>query len=125
MKKTAIIAMVLGVCACTVQIEPLEMKKNSPQAPLPTDKLTQQPLTKYYECKEGQMVRVVYQVKNKKSKLQSISLTFKHATHKLTETISEQGKKYADIHWHWIERQDYATLTNVLGDVLAEQCVRK
>ncbi|PJG83162.1 hypothetical protein CVP04_06805 [Caviibacterium pharyngocola] len=93
--------------------------KNSPAI----EKSTQQGKAIRYLCKDDKEVRVVRSMKSKKRKLNTVNITFEQNTQKLTQAISESGQKYTNIHWHWIERNEFATLTNAVGDILAEQCV--
>ncbi|MFY1026858.1 hypothetical protein CFY87_03000 [Actinobacillus seminis] len=114
---------VLALNACRVQIEPLEIKPPVVKSK-PVDKSVQTGKADLYLCKGQKEVRVVRSlVSHKKNNLKSISLTFENTTHKLVQTISESGMRYTDIHWQWQERQEYGTLSNAPGEILAEQCV--
>ncbi|TDQ59592.1 membrane-bound lysozyme inhibitor of c-type lysozyme MliC [Mesocricetibacter intestinalis] len=90
------------------------------------DKTSQQRSAALYRCKDDKQVRVVSilpAAKGKKGKIKAINLSFNNVTEKLVLTITESGKKYTNIHWHWYERTNSNMLTNSIGEVLAEQCV--
>lgn len=96
------------------------------------DKTTQQGSAIRYLCKDDKEVRVVRNVrtdkkssKKAKSKSERISLTFEGVTEKLIFTVSESGRKYTSIHWHWYEIPTNNVLTNSIGEILAEQCVEQ
>ncbi len=73
--------------------------------------------------RQNRSYRVSHYQAQKKNKTRSISLTFNNVTHKLSPTIAENGRNYANIHWVWLERKDVSTLKTSVGEVLAEQCV--
>ncbi len=90
-----------------------------------TDKSTQTGSAVVYLCKDNKEVKVVRTIKKNKQakKIRVINVTFGDITQRLTPVVSESGKKYSNIRWHWYEKSDSGTLTNSLGQVLAEQCV--
>ena len=122
LRASFILLMLLGIAACTAKpIEPKASEK-PPQSVL--QKATQKGEMKEYLCKDDKIVRIVFHTtKHKKNKTRSISLTFNNVTHKLSPTIAENGRNYANIHWVWLERKDVSTLKTSVGEVLAEQCV--
>lgn len=91
------------------------------------DKTTQKGSVSRYLCKDCKEVRVVRAVqKNKKAKKRTvINLTFNDITQRLTPSVSETGKKYSNIRWHWYEKSDTGMLTNSIGHTLAEGCVKQ
>lgn len=78
-----------------------------------------------YLCKDNKDIKITKIIKNEKTKLKSISLTFNGRTQKLIQNISEVGKTYTNINWHWYERSNYSVLSTSVGDILAENCVRQ
>ncbi|TCP12839.1 membrane-bound lysozyme inhibitor of c-type lysozyme MliC [Bisgaardia hudsonensis] len=78
-----------------------------------------------YLCKDNKDIKITKIIKNEKTKLKSISLTFNGRTQKLIQNISEVGKTYTNIHWHWYERSNYSVLSTSVGDILAENCIRQ
>ena len=112
----------LSIVAFTAKpIEPTVSEK-PPQPVL--QKATQKGEMKEYLCKDDKIIRIVFHTtKHKKNKARSISLTFNNVTYKLSPTIAENGRNYANIHWVWLERKDVSTLKTSVGEVLAEQCV--
>ncbi|MBF0751457.1 MULTISPECIES: MliC family protein [Pasteurellaceae] len=125
LRKTLFIltALLFGGCAHS----PL-LSEQSPQkmAVQKVDKASQIGSAKLYFCKDDKEVRVVYSAqKRNKKMLKQVSITFNQVTEKLTQMISERGKNYGNIRWTWLERNDFSTLKNSLGDILAEQCVLK
>lgn len=122
LRASFILLMLLGIAACTSKpIEPKASEK--PQQPV-LQKATQKGEMKEYLCKDDKIIRIVFHTtKHKKNKARSISLTFNNVTYKLSPTIAENGRNYANIHWVWLERKDVSTLKTSVGEVLAEQCV--
>ena len=122
LRASFILLTLLGIAACTSKpIEPKASEK--PQQPV-LQKATQKGEMKEYLCKDDKIGRIVFHTtKHKKNTTRSISLTFNNVTHKLSPTIAENGRHYANIHWVWLERKDVSTLKTSVGEVLAEQCV--
>ena len=91
------------------------------------NKTTQKSVSTNYICKDNKAVKVVPVVKkNKKSKnIKMINLTFNNLTRRLTPIVSENGQKYSSIHWEWSEKEEFSTLTDSTGKVLAEHCVKQ
>ncbi|HBO38707.1 MAG TPA: opacity-associated protein OapB [Pasteurellaceae bacterium] len=125
--KTALLLLTgLIVTACSsVPTTTVTENKPKPQATATLDKQVQQGAMTNYLCKDDQEIRVVRIInKSKKAKSKDvINLTFKNVTRRLVLAISESGKKYTNIRWHWHEKTEFSVLTNSLGEVLAEQCV--
>lgn len=125
LRASFIVLALIGLVACTskpvIEKKPVKPVKTQPKV---LRNATQKSSVRQYVCKEGKVLRVVrYATKNKKGKLNSISLTFNNVTHKLSPTIAENGRNYSNIHWVWLERKEFSTLKSNTGDVLAEQCV--
>jgi len=122
LRASFILLTLLGIAACTSKpIEPKASEK--PQQPV-LQKATQKGSAKEYVCKGDNVIRIVrHTTRNKKGRLNSISLTFNNVTHKLSPTIAENGRNYSNIHWVWLERKEFSTLKTSVGEVLAEQCV--
>lgn len=101
----------------------------SASAPFKTlDKSIQQTGVTEYKCKDDKVIRIVQTTKtSKKAKADrlAIRLTFERNTQLLLPAVTEYGKKYTNINWHWFSRPKYSTLTTATGRVLAEQCVMK
>ncbi|WP_040975830.1 MliC family protein [Necropsobacter massiliensis] len=117
---------IFGLAACSQPLLQPAAPQTVPKTPAVVEKTTQQggKATRYL-CKDNKIVRIVRTPGNKKRKLNSITLTFEQSTQKLTQSISESGRKFTNIHWHWTERSEYGTLTSAVGDILAEQCVEQ
>ena len=88
------------------------------------DKQIQKTNARRYLCNDNQIVRVVETkpLKQAKKTLSRVTVTFNEVSEKLTQSISERGKNYANIRWHWLERDDFSTLTTAVGTILAEHC---
>lgn len=92
------------------------------------DKTSQKGSASRYLCqgdKEVKVVRIVQTSKGKTGKVNAIHLTFDGVTNKLKASLSQTGKAYSNIHWHWFESANHNRLLNSLGEVLAEQCVEQ
>lgn len=122
LRASFILLALLSIVACTAKpIEP-KVSEKPPQPVL--QKATQKGEMKEYLCKDDKIIRIVFHTtKHKKNKARSIILTFNNVTYKLSPTIAENGRNYANIHWVWLERKDVSTLKTSVGEVLAEQCV--
>lgn len=122
-KKTLLILTALFVSACSREVifsssegQKIQIKQ--------VDKASQKGKVRLYVCQGNKQVRVVHSVrKTKKKTLQTITLTFNGVTEKLLLSVSERGKNYSNIRWHWQEREDFSRLTTATGKVLAEKCV--
>ncbi|TCP94953.1 membrane-bound lysozyme inhibitor of c-type lysozyme MliC [Cricetibacter osteomyelitidis] len=88
------------------------------------DKSIQQTCITEYRCKGEKIVKVVETIKSSKKTpaKNSIKLTFNNNTQQLLAAVSEVGKRYTNINWHWQVKKDYAMLTTATGTILAEQC---
>ncbi|MGQ0286897.1 MliC family protein [Pasteurellaceae bacterium 22721_9_1] len=127
--KPLLLLLAVGLSACTIHIEPIEVPK-AKSKPTTLDKMAQKGTTDLYHCKNGKDVKVVRLTqsgkKSKKIKADSINLTFEGVTGKLNATLSQTGKSYTNIHWHWFEKSDNSnTLLNSVGQILAEECVKQ
>ena len=77
-----------------------------------------------YSCKNKKQVRVQKSVGSKKAA--PITVSFHHASYKLSPQVSRQAKKYSNIRWTWTENmQGVGTLTDNSHKILAEKCVKK
>lgn len=79
-------------------------------------------------CKKDKEVQVRFsQTKNaKNSKLNAISVSFAGTTHRLSPTVTRNGKKYSNIRWVWREPLNgKAELYDNKKNVLAEGCVKQ
>ncbi|WP_373100861.1 MULTISPECIES: hypothetical protein [Pasteurellaceae] len=127
LKTGFLLTFIFGLAACSQPLIPPAPSQSAPKAPATVVEKTTQPGGKAtrYLCKDNKVVRIIRTPGNKKRKLTSITLTFEQSTQKLTQAISESGRKFTNIHWHWTERSEYSTLTSAVGEVLAEQCVEQ
>lgn len=129
MKTALLFLTILCVSGCTMQstltATSAVEKKPTPKTSL--NKTTQKSTSTNYICKDNKAIKVVPVVKkNKKSKkTQVINLTFNDVTRRLVPAVSESGKKYSNIRWSWSEKEEFSTLTDSTGKVLAEQCVKQ
>lgn len=91
------------------------------------DKTAQIGSATMYLCKDNKEVKVVRTSKKNKQakKVRVVNVTLGDITQRLTQVVSESGKKYSNIRWHWYEKSDVGTLTNSMGQILAEQCVKQ
>lgn len=91
------------------------------------DKTTQKGKIMRYLCKDEKEVKVVQVTKSskntKKVKTDEINLTFDNVTQKLSATLSQTGKSYTNIHWHWFIKAGGNTLLSSVGNILAEECI--
>ena len=121
LRASFVVLALVGLAACTGSAMQEKTVKPQPQV---LQKATQKGSAKEYVCKGDNVIRIVrHTTRNKKSRLNSISLTFNNVTHKLSPTIAENGRNYSNIHWVWLERKEFSTLKTSVGEVLAEQCV--
>ncbi|QIM61870.1 hypothetical protein A1D29_00245 [Pasteurellaceae bacterium Orientalotternb1] len=127
---TTIFTLGLGMwlCACSATtIAPAEQIQQNTKPQLQSvakgrDVVKKQLITEY-RCANSKTVRV-QKSSNKKNK--TVTLTFNQVSHKLSPTLSNQGKKYSNIRWIWLEGFDgKAVLSNNRQKVLAENCVKK
>ena len=133
MKTTAlwlIPALTLTACASELVQAPVDaVVKSAPQA-VPLNKTAQTGSASRFQCKDDKIVRIDRMKPKDNAKavksMETISLTFNNVTEKLKSTVSETGKAYTSIHWHWVERTSgTATLTNAVGVILADACVEQ
>lgn len=121
LKKLSCLIIGLSLTACV-------MEPTKPKASLSdTDRLSQKGSAILYRCKEGKEVRVVRTLKKMKTTKhsKSIQVSFNNVTEKLAPTISENGQKYTNIRWHWVEQAENSKLTTSVGVILAEQCIHQ
>ncbi|MCK3658277.1 hypothetical protein A4G18_06025 [Pasteurellaceae bacterium Pebbles2] len=115
----------LSACTWNEALVPEQPPKKAAQVAL--DKATQTGKARRYVCKDEKIVRVVRVMSSskntKKVKTDEINLTFGGVTEKLNATLSQTGKSYTNIHWHWFEKADSNTLLNSVGQILAEECI--
>ncbi len=80
-----------------------------------------------YLCKDNKKIQIqkVTTKRKKKGRTETIILSFNGTSERLTRSISESGRNYSNIHWHWLERTPNSRLTNTIGEILAEQCVKQ
>ena len=126
MKTIFLLLTTVCMCACSNGVLLPSEKTDTPiKAATSLDKTTQKGSAVSYLCQGGKEVKVVRVVrKNKKAKtVQIINVTFNDITQRLSPVVSESGKKYSNIRWHWYEKDRFSMLTNSQGQVLAEQCV--
>lgn len=122
LRASFVVLALVGLAACTGK-SAMQEKTVKPQ-PQVLQKATQKGSAKEYVCKGDNVIRIVrHTTRNKKGRLNSISLTFNNVTHKLSPTIAENGRNYSNIHWVWLERKEFSTLKTSVGEVLVEQCV--
>lgn len=134
MKTTALFlvsACILTACHSAVEQAPVDAAvKIAPQIKSGAmNKTTQTGSASRFLCKDDKIVRVTRMKPKstaKASRVETVTLTFNGITEKLKSTVSETGKSYTSIHWHWIERSNNtATLTNTQGVILADICVEQ
>lgn len=125
LKKGLIISFCIILSACVQNDTPFFKSKTSTTHPSSKDlnKKALQKTALRYLCKDNKEVKVTKIIKSKNVKLKSITVTFKGRTQQLTQNISETGKNYTNINWHWYERNNYSILSTSIGTILAEQCV--
>lgn len=120
----------LGLTACTLDTELLKAMAQPAQPPKTmVDKANQKGSASRYSCKDEKVVRVVRVTQSskntKKVKTDEIQLTFEDVSQKLNATLSQTGKSYTNIHWHWFDKGDSKILLDSVGRILAEGCVKE
>ena len=125
LRASFIVLALIGLVACTskpvIEKKPVKPVKNTTKSFTKSDSKKFRKAIRLQRRQGSPCCSLRY--KNKKGKLNSISLTFNNVTHKLSPTIAENGRNYSNIHWVWLERKEFSTLKSNTGDVLAEQCV--
>lgn len=134
MKTTALLLLsVLTLTACNTKLvvqAPIDATVVAKPKPTNLGKTVQTGSAARFQCKDDKIVRIVRNPPKNNTKVlktvETISLTFNNVTEKLKSTVSQTGKAYTSIHWHWIERNNgTATLTNAVGVILADVCVEQ
>ncbi|PVX42848.1 membrane-bound lysozyme inhibitor of c-type lysozyme MliC [Pasteurella langaaensis DSM 22999] len=134
MKTTALLLLsAFTLTACNTKMvaqAPIDAMASSKPKTTNLDKTVQIGFAARFQCKDDKIVRIVRNTPKNNSKVvkavETISLTFNNVTEKLKSTVSQTGKAYTSIHWHWVERNNgTATLTNAVGDILADVCIEQ
>ncbi len=58
------------------------------------------------------------------SKNPSIQLTLNKTKQHLQPIVSDSGKRYANIQWNWWEKAQSAVLSNSVGEVIVDGCIK-
>lgn len=122
------LGLVLWLCGCSATtIAPAEqIQQKTEQKAKPVAKgrdVVKKQLITEYRCAKNKTVRVQ---KSSTKKNSTVTVTFNQVSHKLSPTVSNQGKKYSNIRWIWLEGfNGKAVLSDNRHNVLAENCVKK
>jgi len=134
MKTTALLLLsLLALTACNTKLvaqAPIDVTVAAKPKAVGLGKTRQTGSATRFQCKDDKIVRIVRNTPKNNAKVvkavETVSLTFNNVTEKLKSTVSQTGKTYTNIHWHWLERNNgTATLTNAVGVILADVCVEQ
>lgn len=133
-KPIYLICAIVCIGACTPKITPVDQIQQAQIAN--KDKEASQLLTKrvehtskitLYSCNNGKKVEVERQKKAKGiGKKEMVIVSFQGTSHRLSSTVTKDGKKYTNIRWTWHEmRNGKAFLSNNTKKTLAANCIRQ
>ncbi|WP_373767502.1 MliC family protein [Glaesserella sp.] len=114
---------VMWLSGCVAPVEQVQQAQKDSDITVKETRSTEKnmPVTEYV-CDKDKIVRVQTP---KTPKNKTITVTFNQASHKLSSTVVQHGKKYSNIRWVWHEQNGKCTLRDNRNNVLAENCVKK